>query len=54
MAPGRLVLTVLAGELTLASIRVPAARADAVTSAALHRIAPPPGNGEPAAATTTV
>ena len=38
MAPGRLVLTVLAGELTLASIRVPAARADAVTSAALHRI----------------
>ena len=29
MTPGRLVLTVLAGELTLASIRVPAARADA-------------------------
>ena len=54
MTPGRLVLTVLAGTLTLASMRVPAARAHAVTSAALHRIAPSPAGGEPAAATTTV
>ena len=50
MAPGRLVLTVLAGALTLASMRVPAARAHAVTSAALHRIPPPPAGAEPAAA----
>ena len=51
MAPGRLVLTVLAGALTLTSMRVPAARAHSVTSAALHRIAPPPAGAEPAAAT---
>ena len=51
MTPGRLVLTVLAGALTLASMRVPAARAHTVTSAALHRIAPPPAGAEPAAAT---
>ena len=50
MAPGRLVLTVLAGALTLTSMRVPAARAHTVTSAALHRIAPPPAGAEPAAA----
>ena len=54
MAPGRLVLTALAGALTLASMRVPSARAHAVTSAALHRIAPSPAGGEPATATTTV
>ena len=42
MAPGRLVLTVLAGALTLASMRIPATRAHTVAS------------GESAAATTAV
>ena len=39
MTPGRLVLTVLAGELTLASMRVPAARAGAVTAVAIESAA---------------
>ena len=51
-AADRLVLTVLAGVLTLTNIRVPAARAGAVTAAAVVMqapwdAAPPPAGAEP-------
>ena len=36
MAPGRLTLAVLAGELTLSMLRIPSSRADRVTGATLH------------------
>ena len=49
MAPDRLVLTVLAGELTLSSLRVPAACAGTVTAGAIGKAVPRDSAPSPAA-----